>query len=168
MSHYAWRTSRGIRKGRLHFYGHSHGDVAYYRSREVEVDCADTGFAPRTFNQLTQQMKTIGDSGEQNLRLPGIGSLQAADADVAADISNYNTNSADDSRLPNGGSKTVSSLRSAVATQCYAQRQMVAHRWGACVRNFNVQDPWARYRIQKVETFYEKKGVILWPAKREA
>ncbi len=54
MSHYACRTWPGIRKGAYHFYGHNHGSLpGLGRSRDVGVDCPDTGFSPRTFKQLT-------------------------------------------------------------------------------------------------------------------
>lgn len=61
LSHFACRTWPGIRKGSWHFYGHCHGELSnYFRSRDVGVDCKDTGFAPRTLKELTQQMKGAG------------------------------------------------------------------------------------------------------------
>jgi Predicted phosphoesterase or phosphohydrolase len=58
MSHYAQRTWPGIRKGAWHFFGHCHGRLAPYgRSRDVGVDCPDCCYAPRTFRELTQNMR---------------------------------------------------------------------------------------------------------------
>lgn len=58
LSHYAQRTWPKIRKGGWHFYGHCHGQLPHYhRSRDVGVDCPDTGYAPRTFKQLTALMR---------------------------------------------------------------------------------------------------------------
>jgi len=60
LSHYAQRTWPGIRKGAWHFYGHCHGAMSPLgRSRDVGVDCPDTGYAPRTFKQLTAGMRHI-------------------------------------------------------------------------------------------------------------
>jgi calcineurin-like phosphoesterase family protein len=60
LSHYAQRTWPGIRKGAWHFFGHNHGEMPPLgRSRDVGVDCKDTGYAPRTFKQLTQGMRHI-------------------------------------------------------------------------------------------------------------
>lgn len=60
LSHYAQRTWPGIRKGGWHFYGHCHGSLPPLgRSRDVGVDCPDTGYAPRTFKQLTAGMRDI-------------------------------------------------------------------------------------------------------------
>lgn len=60
LSHYAQRTWPGIRKGAFHFFGHCHGSLpALGRSRDVGVDCPDTGYAPRTFKQLTAGMKHV-------------------------------------------------------------------------------------------------------------
>lgn len=57
-AHYAQRTWPGIRRGNWHFFGHSHGAMAPLgRSRDVGVDCADVGYAPRTFKQLTASMR---------------------------------------------------------------------------------------------------------------
>jgi calcineurin-like phosphoesterase family protein len=57
LSHYAARTWPGQHKGAFHFYGHSHGRLpAFGRSRDVGVDCPDTGYAPRTFKQLVAAM----------------------------------------------------------------------------------------------------------------
>ncbi len=40
------------------FFGHNHGEMPPLgRSRDVGVDCPDTGFSPRTFKQLTQGMR---------------------------------------------------------------------------------------------------------------
>ncbi|MFU0505618.1 metallophosphoesterase [Pseudaminobacter sp. NGMCC 1.201702] len=64
LCHYPCRTWPGIRSGAWHFYGHAHGEMpAYHRSRDVGVDCPDTGFAPRTFKQLTRQIKTATAPG---------------------------------------------------------------------------------------------------------
>jgi calcineurin-like phosphoesterase family protein len=60
LCHYALRTWPGVRKGAWHFYGHNHGQMpGIGRSRDVGVDCPDTGFTPRTFRQLTQGMRHI-------------------------------------------------------------------------------------------------------------
>lgn len=57
LSHYAARTWPGQHKGSFHFFGHSHGRLAPFgRSRDVGVDCPDTGYAPRTFKQLVSGM----------------------------------------------------------------------------------------------------------------
>nr|WP_245247801.1 hypothetical protein [Tianweitania sediminis] len=61
LSHYAHRVWPAAHKGAAHFYGHSHGSLeGLGRSRDVGVDCADTGFAPRTFRQLTGEWKGNG------------------------------------------------------------------------------------------------------------
>jgi calcineurin-like phosphoesterase family protein len=66
MSHYAQRTWPAIRKGAWHFFGHSHGQLpAMGRSRDVGVDCPDTGFAPRTFKQLTAGMRAVEPTFEK-------------------------------------------------------------------------------------------------------
>lgn len=58
LCHYAMRTWPGITKGAWHFYGHNHGELpGEGRSRDVGVDCPDTGFSPRTFKQLTSNMR---------------------------------------------------------------------------------------------------------------
>ena len=58
LSHYACRTWPGANKGGWHFYGHSHGDLPPLgRSRDVGVDCPDTGYAPRTFRELTSLVR---------------------------------------------------------------------------------------------------------------
>lgn len=58
LSHYACRTWPGIGKGAWHFFGHTHGELpAFGRSRDVGVDCPDTGFTPQTFRALTRQLK---------------------------------------------------------------------------------------------------------------
>lgn len=60
LSHYAQRTWPKIRKGGWHFYGHNHGQLpGVGRSRDVGVDCPDTGYAPRTFQQLTAGMRHV-------------------------------------------------------------------------------------------------------------
>lgn len=65
-SHYAQRTWPGIRRGAWHFFGHCHGGLASMgRSRDVGVDCADTGYAPRTFKQLTAGMKNAAVEFEE-------------------------------------------------------------------------------------------------------
>jgi calcineurin-like phosphoesterase family protein len=57
LSHYAHRVWPGCHKGAVHFFGHSHGNLPPQgRSRDVGVDCPDTGFAPRTFEELTANM----------------------------------------------------------------------------------------------------------------
>jgi calcineurin-like phosphoesterase family protein len=57
LSHYAHRVWPGAHKGAFHFYGHSHGNLPPQgRSRDVGVDCADVGYAPQTFKQLTEGM----------------------------------------------------------------------------------------------------------------
>ncbi|MBB4102369.1 hypothetical protein [Allorhizobium borbori] len=61
LSHYAHRTWPGAHKGAVHFFGHSHGSLPPLgRSRDVGVDCPDTGFAPRTFEELTVGMDLDG------------------------------------------------------------------------------------------------------------
>lgn len=58
LNHYAMRTWSASCHGSWHFYGHSHGRLSNYgRSRDVGVDCPDTGFAPRTFAQLIASIK---------------------------------------------------------------------------------------------------------------
>ncbi|MBX3531582.1 MAG: hypothetical protein KF849_13310 [Rhizobiaceae bacterium] len=58
LCHYALRTWPGVRKGAWHFFGHNHGALpGLGRSRDVGVDCLDTGFAPCTFKQLTAAMR---------------------------------------------------------------------------------------------------------------
>jgi len=57
LHHYACRTWPAQHRGSWHFYGHSHGKLPPHgRSRDVGVDCPDTGYAPRTFQQLTSGM----------------------------------------------------------------------------------------------------------------
>jgi len=64
--HYAQRTWPKIRKGGWHFFGHCHGSLPPLgRSRDVGVDCADVGYAPRTFRQLTQGMRNVEPSFEE-------------------------------------------------------------------------------------------------------
>lgn len=66
LSHYAQRTWPGIRKGAWHFYGHSHGNLPPYgRSRDVGVDCPDTGFSPRTFKQLIAAVSKVEPTFEE-------------------------------------------------------------------------------------------------------
>lgn len=66
LAHYAQRTWPGIRRGAWHFFGHCHGSLsAYGRSRDVGVDCADVGYAPRTFKQLTAGMKAVEPTFEE-------------------------------------------------------------------------------------------------------
>ena len=58
LHHYACRVWPGSHKGSWHFYGHSHAALPPLgRSRDVGVDCPDTGYAPRTFQQLTAVMR---------------------------------------------------------------------------------------------------------------
>ena len=64
LCHYPCRTWPGFLKGAWHFYGHAHGEMPHFhRSRDVGVDCPDTGFTPRRFKELTRQMKTATISG---------------------------------------------------------------------------------------------------------
>ena len=64
LCHYPCRTWPGFLKGAWHFYGHTHGEMPHYhRSRDVGVDCPDTDFGPRTFKQLTRQMKATTVAG---------------------------------------------------------------------------------------------------------
>lgn len=66
MSHYAQRTWPAIRKGTWHFFGHCHGSLpSLGRSRDVGVDCPDTGYAPRTLRQLTAGMKNVEATFEE-------------------------------------------------------------------------------------------------------
>jgi hypothetical protein len=52
------RVWPGSHRGAWHFYGHSHGDLpGIGRSRDIGVDMPDTGFAPRTFRELTSHIK---------------------------------------------------------------------------------------------------------------
>ncbi|TGQ83701.1 hypothetical protein EN850_02865 [Mesorhizobium sp. M8A.F.Ca.ET.207.01.1.1] len=74
LCHYAMRTWPGIRKGAYHLYGHCHGGLpGLGRSRDVGVDCPDTGYSPRTFKQLTSRMITDQELLDDNAR--GIQSL---------------------------------------------------------------------------------------------
>lgn len=58
LHHYACRVWPGSHKGAFHFYGHSHAALpGVGRSRDVGVDCQDTGYAPRTFAQLTAGLR---------------------------------------------------------------------------------------------------------------
>lgn len=58
LSHYAQRTWQWQHKGGWHFYGHAHGHLAGVgRSRDVGVDLPDVAYTPRTFLELTQEMK---------------------------------------------------------------------------------------------------------------
>ncbi|CAN7262920.1 metallophosphoesterase family protein [Rhizobium sp. LjRoot98] len=60
LHHYAMRTWSASCHGSWHFYGHSHGRLpAYGRSRDVGVDCPDTAYTPRTFQQLTTGMQDV-------------------------------------------------------------------------------------------------------------
>lgn len=60
LSHYAQRVWNASHHGSYHFFGHSHGKLeAYGRSRDVGVDCVDTAFCPRTFQQLTAGMESV-------------------------------------------------------------------------------------------------------------
>ncbi|KQS84847.1 metallophosphoesterase [Rhizobium sp. Leaf383] len=57
LSHYSHRVWPGSHKGAVHFYGHSHGKLpGVGLSRDVGVDTFGTGYAPRTFRELTAQM----------------------------------------------------------------------------------------------------------------
>ena len=65
-SHYAQWTWPCIRKGVWHFFGHCHGSLSSLgRSRDVGVDCPDTGYAPRTFKQLTASMRNVQPTFEE-------------------------------------------------------------------------------------------------------
>ena len=58
LCHYGMRVWPGSRKGVYHFYGHSHGDLpSQGLSRDVGVDVPDTGYSPRTFRQLTGELR---------------------------------------------------------------------------------------------------------------
>ncbi|MBA9034320.1 metallophosphoesterase [Rhizobium leguminosarum] len=58
LNHYAQRTWSASAYGSWHLYGHSHGRLpAYGRSRDCGVDCADLGYAPASFRNLTAAMK---------------------------------------------------------------------------------------------------------------
>ena len=60
LSHYAQRAWQGYRKGSWHFYGHAHGRLpAEGRSRDVGVDMPDVAFQPRTFGELTKEMRDV-------------------------------------------------------------------------------------------------------------
>jgi calcineurin-like phosphoesterase family protein len=57
LCHYAIREWQGYHKGAVHFYGHSHGNLAGHgRSRDVGCDMPDVSYVPRTFDQLTKTM----------------------------------------------------------------------------------------------------------------
>lgn len=58
LSHYGHRTWPASHHGAYHLYGHSHGRLpSVGRSRDVGVDCADAGYGPLTFAQLTEGME---------------------------------------------------------------------------------------------------------------
>jgi hypothetical protein len=58
LSHYAQRSWQWQQKGGYHFFGHAHGHLpAVGRSRDVGVDLPDVTFTPRTFRELTKEMK---------------------------------------------------------------------------------------------------------------
>ncbi|MGO7323456.1 hypothetical protein ACCS95_34495 [Rhizobium ruizarguesonis] len=62
MSHYAHRVWPAGHHGAFHFYGHSHGNLpGVGRSRDVGIDCADMGFGPRRFDELTAEMLELED-----------------------------------------------------------------------------------------------------------
>ncbi|WP_313616376.1 hypothetical protein [Rhizobium sp.] len=57
LSHYAHRNWPASHYGAFHFYGHSHGALPPFgRSRDVGIDCADTGFGPMLFTDLVEAM----------------------------------------------------------------------------------------------------------------
>jgi len=57
LHHYSMRVWAASHHGSWHFFGHSHGRLpAHGRSRDVGVDCPDTGYAPCSFWHLTQNM----------------------------------------------------------------------------------------------------------------
>lgn len=58
LAHYAQREWQGKFGGSWHFYGHSHNRLpGVGRSRDVGVDCLDTGFCPVDFRMLTQKIR---------------------------------------------------------------------------------------------------------------
>ncbi|MGO6676405.1 metallophosphoesterase family protein [Rhizobium leguminosarum] len=58
LNHYAQRTWSASVHGSWHLYGHSHGRLpAHGRSRDCGVDCADLGYAPASFRNLTVGMR---------------------------------------------------------------------------------------------------------------
>lgn len=60
LSHYAQRAWQGHLKGSWHFYGHAHGRLpSEGRSRDVGVDMPDVAFTPRTFRELTKEMRDV-------------------------------------------------------------------------------------------------------------
>jgi calcineurin-like phosphoesterase family protein len=55
MCHYGLRVWRNMRRGALHFYGHSHGRLpGTTQSQDVGVDCF--GYAPATLPQIRSRM----------------------------------------------------------------------------------------------------------------
>ena len=62
LSHYAHRTWPAAHHGSFHFYGHSHGALPKLgRSRDVGIDCPDTGFGPLTFVDMASGDLTAHD-----------------------------------------------------------------------------------------------------------
>lgn len=58
LAHYAQRAWQGHYKGAVHFFGHSHGNLAGQGlSRDVGVDMPDVQYTPRTFQELTKGMQ---------------------------------------------------------------------------------------------------------------
>lgn len=57
LSHYAHRTWPASHYGAYHFFGHSHGTLPTLgSSRDVGIDCPDTGLGPMTFADLVETM----------------------------------------------------------------------------------------------------------------
>lgn len=58
LAHYACRTWPSSHYGAFHFYGHSHGRLpGVGRSRDVGVDMPDVNFTPKTFSELTNDIR---------------------------------------------------------------------------------------------------------------
>lgn len=58
LCHYALRTWRNVRRGAIHLYGHSHGNLPGNRqSLDVGVDC--TGYAPVTLPQIRSMLEQL-------------------------------------------------------------------------------------------------------------
>ncbi len=57
LSHYAHRTWPAGHHGSYHLFGHSQGALPPFgRSRDVGIDCPDTGFGPMLFADLVETM----------------------------------------------------------------------------------------------------------------
>lgn len=58
LCHYALRTWRNIRRGAIHLFGHSHGNLPGNRqSLDVGVDC--TGYAPIALPQIRSMLAQL-------------------------------------------------------------------------------------------------------------